>query len=200
MEELINFLLEAQILARIQKSGLGYLRGPLSESVASHSFLTALTGWILAHLEKADKQKVIKLCLLHDIAESRMGDQNIMELFYVKRDERKVFKEIFEKLPSSLKKELQSLIDEFLTGKTSEAIIANDASKLAWMIITKECLAMGNKEAKKWLYFSLSRLQSKSAKQMAKKLIEMKLDNWWLKVLQEKLGVSNIGWKKLIGE
>jgi len=201
MDELINFLFEAQILSRLQKSGIEYLRGPVSDTVASHSFLTVLTGWILAFSEKADESKVIKLCLIHDIVESRIKDQNIMNLIYLKKiDEKKVFKEIFEELPASLKKEFNALIAEFLAGKTKEARISKDASKLAWMIIIKECLVMGNKQAKKWLHFSLAQLKTKSGKQLGKKLIKAKIDDWWLNVLQKKFGISDIDWKKLLGE
>lgn len=200
MKELINFLLEAQILSRTQKSGIKYLRGPISDTISSHSYLTTLIGWILAHLEKVDESKVIKICLLHDLAESRTEDLNVMDQFYLQQDEKRIFEEIFEELPINFLTEFKTLIEEFLASQTPEALLAKDATKLAWMVITKECLAMGNKEAAKWLRFSLAQLQTESGKQMGKKLIEMELDDWWLKILQEKSGINEIDWKKLIGK
>jgi hypothetical protein len=37
----------------------------------------AVLGWVLADMENADTDKVTKMCLLHDIAESRIGKPSL---------------------------------------------------------------------------------------------------------------------------
>jgi len=44
------------------------------ESVAAHSFRTAIIGLILAAIEGADAGRTVSLCLMHDSPESRVGD------------------------------------------------------------------------------------------------------------------------------
>ena len=71
MEKLANFLLELRALKHIPRASLAYLKGPIKENIAEHCFFTTMIAWALAKLEKADQDKVIKMCLIHDLAEGR---------------------------------------------------------------------------------------------------------------------------------
>ena len=82
IKNLVNFLLESRILKYLPRASLPYLKGPLKENVAEHSFYTTIIGWILAKLEKADEDKVLKMCLIHDLAEARGGERNLINKFY----------------------------------------------------------------------------------------------------------------------
>ena len=44
------------------------------ESVAEHSYSTAAISMILSDLEGLNTEKIIKMALLHDLAESTIGD------------------------------------------------------------------------------------------------------------------------------
>jgi len=44
------------------------------ESVAEHSYSTAVISMILSDLEGLNTEKIIKMSLLHDLAESIIGD------------------------------------------------------------------------------------------------------------------------------
>ena len=44
------------------------------ESVADHSYSTAMMSMVLSDLEGLDTEKIIKMALLHDLAESVVGD------------------------------------------------------------------------------------------------------------------------------
>lgn len=47
-----------------------------TESVADHTFMTALIGWVVAHDNPVlDADRVLKLGLIHDLAESIVGDR-----------------------------------------------------------------------------------------------------------------------------
>ena len=49
-KNLVNLLLEFRILKYLPRASLPYLKGPLKENVAEHSFYTTIIGWILAIL------------------------------------------------------------------------------------------------------------------------------------------------------
>jgi len=44
------------------------------ESVADHSYSTAIMSMVLSDLEGLDTEKIIRMALLHDLAESVIGD------------------------------------------------------------------------------------------------------------------------------
>ena len=62
-----------------------------SDNIASHTFRVCIIGMILAQLENVDIPKVVLMCLLHDITESRSGDQNWVNKKYVKVFEEEIF-------------------------------------------------------------------------------------------------------------
>lgn len=57
-----------------------------NDTIASHSFEVAITGITLAKMERADENKVLKMCLFHDMAEARTGDKNFIHSHYVKQE------------------------------------------------------------------------------------------------------------------
>lgn len=78
--KMISVLIELQRLKRLDRTGW-VLRGlaPGAESVAAHSYGVALTAMLLADEIRArgvvvDVERVLRLALLHDLAETRTGD------------------------------------------------------------------------------------------------------------------------------
>ena len=185
IKKLVDFLYEFRILKYIQRAGLQYLKGPAKENVAEHSFYTAIIGWILAKLENADEEKVIKMCLIHDLPEARGGEKNLINKFYTQRlNEPKIIKEITK--DHSLEKFfLDELLEEFFKEKTLEARIVKDADVLAGMLLEKECFDLGNQKARKWLSFSLKRLKIKKARQLGRFILKSNTDEWWLNLVNK---------------
>jgi len=185
IKNFINFLWETRILKYMSRGGLHYLKGPAGESAAEHSFYTAIIGWILAKLEKVDENKVIKMCLIHDLSDARGGERNLVNKFYSQPpNEPKIIQEINEQY--GLKSfPLQELFKEFFEGKTLEAKIAKDADVLSEVLLEKECLDLGNKKASRWLLVSVKRLKTKKGQELGKKLIEVDADAWWLEIAKK---------------
>ncbi len=182
-ENFINFLWEWRILKYIPRASLHYLKGPAKENVAEHSFYTTIIGWMLAYLEGVDENKVIKMCLIHDLVEAREGDRNLINKFYSSTNELKIIEEITQDY--HLKKfSLTKLFQEFSEEKTPEAKIAKDADILAGMLLEKECSDLGNQKAPKWLVFSTKRLKTKRAQEWGRLLIGTDPDAWWLKIVK----------------
>jgi len=76
MKRIAEFLFEIGMLKRSPRTGYQFL-GTGGESVADHSFRTAVIGYVLASMEPdADRSKVILMCLFHDFPEARTGDHN----------------------------------------------------------------------------------------------------------------------------
>ena len=150
IKELTSFFFEIGTLRKIARSHRQtLLTDDLSDNIASHSFRVAIIGYFLAKEAGADADKVIKMCLLHDIEESRAADQNWIHKKYIKVFEDEIRKEQLEKIPNS--KELLNLSKEYDEKKSLEAKIAKDADLLDQVLLLREYEWMGNKEAKRWL-------------------------------------------------
>jgi len=184
-KKLVDFLFETRILKYLPKSSLSYLRSPFPENVAEHTFYVTIIAWILAELEKADENKIIKMALIHDLAEVRGGERNLINKFYSQTlNEPRIIKEISK--DHNLKNfGIEKLFEEFFEEKTKEAKITKDADVLADMLLEKEVLDSGNQKAKRWLAVSLSRLKTKGGKDLGKLLIGTDSDAWWLEIAKK---------------
>ena len=70
----MNFIFEAGVLKRAARTGWWFAGVKQPESIAEHSFRTALIGMMLAAMEGADPARVSMLCTLHDTQETRITD------------------------------------------------------------------------------------------------------------------------------
>ena len=154
---IVNFLFEIASLRRIIRSQCQVIE-KTSDNVSDHSFRVAVIGMILAKLEKADENKVMKMCLFHDIAEARTGDANFVNKFYGELNEEQALKDQFENIPNS--SEIISLFKEYEQRKTKESLIAKDADILDQMILQQEYFSNDNKNRITWQVFSKKKLKS----------------------------------------
>jgi len=177
MIHLANFLFEAGMLKRTPRSGFQFL-GSGAESVAEHIFRTAYIGYLLGRLtENADVDRLVKMCLFHDLPEARTGDLNYVNKKYVVADEDRAVRDLSEHLPFG--DEIRSLIEEFNEGKTVESRLARDADQLEMILALKEYKDVGNAYAEEWLSFALKRLDSDLAKRLASAIVATDSSMWW---------------------
>lgn len=177
MKNLANFLFEVGMLKRTPRTGFQFL-GSGSESVAEHSFRTAMIGYTLAQLDgKADVGRVMQLCLFHDIPEARIGDLNYVNKKYAKPDEERAVEDLARQLPFG--DDYRATLQEFMAKETHEALLAHDADQLEMVLSLKEYKDLGNRYADEWYPFSLARLQTEVAKQLAKTIWETDSSKWW---------------------
>lgn len=72
---ILDFFKTAANLKKIQRKGwIDKLSISDPESVADHSYSMAIMGMIISDLENHNFEKIIKMILLHDLAESEIGD------------------------------------------------------------------------------------------------------------------------------
>lgn len=173
----IEFLFEVGMLKKTPRTGYQFL-GSGGESVADHSFRTAVIGYVLASQEPgADSNKVVLMCLFHDFPEARTGDHNYVNKKYVKTDEERAVQDQVRGL--SFGDEIVDLFQEFNGCDTLEAHLAKDADQLDLILELKEQLDSGNPNAKDWLSYAVKRIITDGAKQMAQEILTTNSSDWW---------------------
>jgi len=106
------------------------------ESVAEHSWrITVMAYFIKDEFPEADIDKVIKMCLFHDIGEAFTGD--IPAFLKTTEDELKeenIVEKFIETLPDEYRNELIPLFDEMNKLETLEARIYKALDKMETLI------------------------------------------------------------------
>lgn len=183
MKSIANLLFEARLLKKIMRSGYHFL-GSGNESVAEHSFAAAFIGYVLSRMvPEADSARLIEMCLVHDLAEARVGDMNYVQKKYVAVDETKAVRDLTSGLP--FESDLKGLIEEFNKGDTIEARLAHDADQLALIVELKALKDLGNTYTKTWLSFIVKRLCTEEGKRLCAEVLNTGSDEWWFEKEQE---------------
>lgn len=183
MKRIADFLFEGHMLKHLQRTGYAYL-GVGRESVAEHTFMTAFIAWVLSRcVPEADTERLLAMCLVHDLPESRIGDLNNVQKRYVTADESAAAADAAEGLPFG--GDLKALIDEFNEGKTLVSRLARDADRLSLIIDLKALSDRGYRTPEKWQPHVLDRLLTQQAKDLADAIIRRDFDGWWMEERQE---------------
>jgi len=135
---MISTLIELQRLKRLDRTGW-VLRGlaPGAESVAAHSYGVAFTAMVLADKVRArgvevDVERVLRLALLHDLAETRTGDMPRTGAQYYspearRRAERAAFDDVVRELGSPLGGDYGELHEDYERRLSLEARLVKAA-------------------------------------------------------------------------
>ena len=178
MKKIANLLFEARMLNDIVRSGYAFL-GSGKESIAGHSFMTAFICFAMAKIDPdVNSEKLVAMALVHEIAEARTGDLNYVEKKYSMADEAKAISHLIK--PLSFGNDIKILIDEFNSGETKEAKLANDADQISFILELKKIGDTGAKGPEKWLPHVLKRLKTDIGRQMARSILETRWDEWWM--------------------
>lgn len=139
LKKILKFFLTLQWAKELPRQGfiaMGFKRNE-ADSVAAHSFSTALLGYFLAKQlkkegQKIDANKVLKMGLVHDIGETIVGDVGTfvkgMASGVFKDIEKEGVKALVDGLDSS--EEIIKLVEEYNQRKTLEARIVKVADNL----------------------------------------------------------------------
>ena len=121
--QLLNILQTAEILKNTTRHC--YTSGGRHESVAEHSWMAALMAYFLKdEFPEADMDKVIRMCLIHDLGEAFTGD---IPTFYKssahEEKESNLLAQWVNSLPQPFAQEMQELYAEMDARETLEAKI-----------------------------------------------------------------------------
>lgn len=177
MKKIANLLFEAKILKDIPRSGFHFL-GAGKESVAEHSFCTTFIAYVMSQLEpEVDALRLISMCLLHDLAEARVGDLNTVHKKYVQADEPAALQDAARGLAFS--HNMLNLVREYNEGRTTEAKLSHDADQLALILELKDLMDIGYKPPKDWIENVIKRVKTTIGKKIARAIMNTKRDAWW---------------------
>ncbi|MBW2307340.1 MAG: HD domain-containing protein [Deltaproteobacteria bacterium] len=179
LQSIARFLFEVGMLRRTERSGFRFL-GSGRQSVAEHILRVAYIGYVLSRLEKGvDTEKLLKMCLFHDLCEARTGDLNYVHKRYVKADEEKAVADMAKEL--FFGPELKEILREFSQRSTREAHLASDADQLDMILELKEQKDLGNRYASDWLPFVRGRLLTDPGRNLARTILETDWSDWWFR-------------------
>lgn len=158
MEELVNFFIEVGKLKKMPRRGwvINQIKNP--ESIAEHIFRTTLMIWILGEKKGLNREKLLKMALIHDLCEVYAGDitpydsilprskKKLAKLMkswprFSKTEKKKMAQEKYKKeqksltkligkLPLKLKREIRNLWLDFREGLTAEGRFARQADRM----------------------------------------------------------------------
>jgi putative hydrolase of HD superfamily len=129
----IDFLKDAQNLKNIYRQGwIEKLKISSPESVGDHTYFMAIMGMIFSSKTNLNTEKILKMILIHDLAESKIGDITPEKLpFDEKRDlENSAFFKICQNLSKDTRLEFLELWKEFQETITLESQFVHQIDKL----------------------------------------------------------------------
>ncbi|MFI7213282.1 HD family hydrolase [Micromonospora maritima] len=164
----MSFIFETGVLKRAARTGWWFAGVEHPESIAEHSFRTAVIGMVLAAMEGADPGRVSMLCVLHDTQETRTTDMpHIARRYLTAVSNTVVTADQVADCPPAAAEAIRAAVDEYEAGETREAIVARDADKLECLVQAVEYRHQGIADVQQWIDSSRAALRTASAHRLA---------------------------------
>lgn len=148
------------------------------ESVADHSYSTTIMSMVLSDLQGYDSEKIMKMALLHDLAESKVGDFLPEQ---INKEDKKIlennaFDTIVMNLPNTIKSQYLRIWKEYQDNISQESIFVHQIDKLEMALQAKKYQQQGYSKEKLEIFFD-------SAK---KEISDPKLKELFTEIIKEK--------------
>lgn|SRR5574341_1085748 len=146
VDKVIEFFESANKLKWIERRGwVAKVNVKQPESVADHCYLTALICMVIADLKGLNTNKVVKMALLHDLAESVVGDYMPEEISSERKheEEGKAIKIILDKLPPRLRSNYARVWQEYKKGSSKEAVLVHQIDKFEMALQARDYMQKG---------------------------------------------------------
>jgi putative hydrolase of HD superfamily len=138
---LVSFFRIVCNLKTIKRSGWIHKSNITSpESVADHSYSMCMMSMILAEIMNLDSGYIMKMVIIHDLAESMVGDHMPDNKSSEEKQllEDKAMKKIISKLPNFLRKNYLCIWNEYNNNITVNAKFVHNMDKLEMALQAKE--------------------------------------------------------------
>ena len=179
VEGLTDFLYEMGLLKQYRRTGWWVAGVGDPESIAEHSFRTAVIGYLLAVLEGADPARTAALCLFHDTQETRIGDVPLIGKGYVATTPNpEVTADQVAGLPPRSGGPCATWSASTRPARP-RARLAKDADKLECLLQAREYQAQGHGDVAAWIESSAAGLRSASARRLADACRRVPPRRWW---------------------
>ena len=137
---ILDFFKTAVNLKNISRQGwIDKLSLKHPESVADHSYSMAIMGMIISDLENYNSEKILKMILLHDLAESKIGDYTPNQITKENKIkiENNAYDEMISTLPESIKLQYAQIWEEYQKQESPESKIVRQIDKLEMALQAK---------------------------------------------------------------
>jgi putative hydrolase of HD superfamily len=165
---------------------------------SEHMFRVVWIALIIAAREgkKVSTEKIVKMAIAHDIAESRTGDVDYIARQYVQRDEHQALADMLAN--TSLEKEFSGLLAEYEARETLESKIVKDADNLDVDLELQEQRSQGHTLPDSWKsqrgFVGTNKLFTKTARALHAQIHESEPNDWHIKSPQNRLNGGD--WKQ----
>ena len=137
---ILDFFKTAVNLKNISRQGwINKLSLKHPESVADHSYSMAIMGMVISDLENYNSEKILKMILLHDLAESKIGDYTPNQISKENKIkiENNAYDEIINSLPDAIKLQYGQIWEEYQKQESPESKIVHQIDKLEMALQAK---------------------------------------------------------------
>ncbi len=170
-----DLIYEIGALKRVKRSGWETIGIKDGESVAEHSYRSAVIAYLLGKEEGFNDKELMDIMLgtlLHDLEEVRTGDLHLVAKRYVSVKEKKLQDDVYSKI-----KEVKRI---YKNKKLMQII--KDADYLEVIFQAREYEDLGNPYVHSWIENAEKKLKTKTAKKMLKKALGTDSFGWLMKV------------------
>lgn len=175
----LEFLYEIGSMRYVQRAWRQFLNADF-QNESEHTMRVIWIALVIANHEKnVNIEKIIKIALVHDVAESRTGDLHHVSRQYSKRDERKAITDILGN--TILEKDFLELWNEYEKRVTIEAKIVKDADNLDVDLELQEQAVRGHALKKMWQEMRINvchKLYTKTAKKLWNEIQNSNPHDW----------------------
>jgi len=134
------------------------------ESVADHSYSTTVLSMILSDMKGLDSEKIIRMALLHDLAESIIGDitpDHITKNEKITKENHAI-KQILKNLPDKIAEPYFEIWNEYQKNSSQESRLLHDIDKLEMAFQAKFYQNKGISKEKLQTFFNTAKKEIKS--------------------------------------
>jgi putative hydrolases of HD superfamily len=190
MSRNLDFLYELGTLRNVQRGWRQHV-GMDCANVLDHTMRVIWLSLIITRMEKSgDENKIIKMALVHDIAEIRTSDLSYVQKVYNQSDEDRAAQDTFE--GTNLEDFYSLHLKEYEARQSIESKIIKDADNLDVELELKELEERGSKLPEKWRetrkFVRDTKLYTESAKKLWDEIAVSNVSAWhlsankWLKI------------------
>ncbi|MGJ6968857.1 HD domain-containing protein [Streptosporangium sp. G11] len=184
LSKLTGLLYEIGLLKRYKRTGwlVAGVRDP--ESIADHSFRTAVIASVITALEGGNPERAAFMSLFHDTQETRVTDIPYIGKRYLKAaPNEEVTADQIRGVPEPVAEMVSGAVGEYEEKTSLEAVCARDADKLECLIQAIEYREQGHQNVQPWIDSSLAALKTASAKRLADEALSTGSLEWMTRVL-----------------
>ncbi len=143
----LDFLYEIASLRNVPRGWRQHLGFDVASDL-EHTFRLIWIALVISRMEQqGDENIIIKMALVHDLAETRVSDLSYVQKVYVRADEVRAADDLFA---GTMVEDYRKILADFENRDSIEAKIVKDADNLDIDLELKEIEEMGSQTPKKW--------------------------------------------------